>query len=110
MTVKHRYCKSLPYSQGPYTMDEHQGLVGPAALSAQWSHSDDSIFGGPDIYSSRTPLACWSPASVLDDFTINTSSFILAVITYWAATVIPGPFITKMAMQNASFLWAVPRL
>lgn len=41
---------------------------------------------------------------VLDDFTINTSSFILAVIIFTAATVILGPFITKMAMQNASFL------
>ncbi|MCC6943008.1 MAG: phage holin family protein [Thermomicrobiales bacterium] len=41
---------------------------------------------------------------VLDDFTINASSFILALVIFTAATVLLGPFIAKMAMQNASFL------
>ncbi len=40
----------------------------------------------------------------LDDFTINTSSFILAVLVFSAATIILGPFIVKVAMQSATFL------
>ena len=40
----------------------------------------------------------------LDDFTINTSSFILALLIFTAATVVLGPFIAKLAMQNAPFL------
>lgn len=41
---------------------------------------------------------------LLDDFTINASSFILAVLVFSAATIILGPFIVSVAQRNASFL------
>jgi putative membrane protein len=43
-------------------------------------------------------------AYFLDDFEVNTSSFILAVVIFTAATVILGPLITSIALRNASFL------
>ena len=36
----------------------------------------------------------------LDDFTINFSSFILALLIFTIATVVLGPLIAKIAMQN----------
>jgi hypothetical protein len=41
---------------------------------------------------------------LLDDFTIDTSSFIIAVLIFTAATVILGPLIIKIVMTNAQFL------
>lgn len=43
-------------------------------------------------------------AALLDDFSINASSFILAVLVFSLSTVILGPFILKMALTSASFL------
>ena len=43
-------------------------------------------------------------AYLLDDFEINTSSFVLTVLIFTAATVILGPLITKIALTNAQFL------
>lgn len=41
---------------------------------------------------------------LLDDFTIDASSFVLAVLVFSAATVVLGPLVLKIALTNASFL------
>ena len=43
-------------------------------------------------------------ATILDNFTIDASSFIVAVLVFSLATVVLGPFIMKVAMKNASYL------
>jgi uncharacterized membrane protein YvlD (DUF360 family) len=43
-------------------------------------------------------------AYLLDDFEINTSSFVLTVLIFTVATVILGPLIMKIALTNAQFL------
>ena len=43
-------------------------------------------------------------AWLLDDFTINGASFVIAVVIFTAATVILGPLVVKIAMTSATFL------
>ena len=43
-------------------------------------------------------------ALLLEDFSINTGSFVIAVLIFSAATFILGPLITKIALTSAPYL------
>jgi uncharacterized membrane protein YvlD (DUF360 family) len=43
-------------------------------------------------------------AYFLDDFEVNGSSFVIAVVIFTAATIILGPLITKIALTSAPYL------
>jgi putative membrane protein len=43
-------------------------------------------------------------AWLLDDFRINASSFVIAVVIFTAATVVLGPLIMKIALTSAPYL------
>lgn len=43
-------------------------------------------------------------SALLDGFSVNASSFVLAVMVFSAATVVLGPLVLKVAVTSASFL------
>lgn len=43
-------------------------------------------------------------AFFLEDFTIDSLAFVIAVLIFTASTTILGPFIAKMALKNADYL------
>jgi putative membrane protein len=49
-------------------------------------------------------LGLLAAAYLLNDFEINTSSFIVAVLVFTIAIVVLGPLITKIALTSAPFL------
>ena len=49
-------------------------------------------------------LGLLAAAVILDSFTINATSFIIAVAIFSLSTVVLGPLIMKIALQNAPFL------
>ncbi len=49
-------------------------------------------------------VGIFAASVVLEDFSINGTAFIIAVLIYTAVFGLMGPFITKQAMRNAPYL------
>ncbi len=49
-------------------------------------------------------LGLAAAAVLLDDFSLNGTSFVIAVLIFSAATVVLGPLIVKLTVQHANYL------